>query len=89
MPTVGIKELKNKLSEYLNQVKDGQKLAVTDRGKIVAIISPPADSTISDDVAALLRAGIGKWSGKKPEGSTVPFKNTGDKLSDIVMNERR
>jgi len=33
MKTVGIRELKNRFSEYLRQVRSGESLLVTDRGE--------------------------------------------------------
>ena len=41
MLAVGIRELKNRLSEYLNRVKTGERVMITDRGRPVAVISPP------------------------------------------------
>lgn len=41
MRTVGLKVLKNKLSEYIRGVADGETVLVTDRGRIVAEIVPP------------------------------------------------
>ena len=42
---VGVRELKQHLSEYLRRVADGEIVQVTDRGVPVAVISPvaPAD----------------------------------------------
>ncbi len=39
--TVGIRELKNKLSQYLRYVQQGDDVVVTDRGRIVAEIRAP------------------------------------------------
>lgn len=36
MITVGIKELKNRLSHYLREIKKGEKIAITEREKIIA-----------------------------------------------------
>ena len=41
MITVGIKDLKNQLSQYLQYVKEGNKLIVTEHDKIIAEISIP------------------------------------------------
>jgi antitoxin (DNA-binding transcriptional repressor) of toxin-antitoxin stability system len=41
MRTVGVREFKNKLSQYLRLVKAGQEIAVTERGHVVAEIRPP------------------------------------------------
>ena len=61
MKTVGIKQLKTRLSEYLRAVKAGETLLVTDRGKVVAELPParrPAPLSEADDVLqALAEAG--------------------------------
>lgn len=41
MPTVGLKVLKNKLSEYVRLAASGETVVITDRGRIVAEIVPP------------------------------------------------
>ena len=41
METVGIRELKNRLSAYLHKVGEGEMIVVTDRGVVVAEIVPP------------------------------------------------
>jgi len=45
MKTTAISELKAHLSEYLNQVKSGNEVLVTDRGKPVARIIPVSGKT--------------------------------------------
>lgn len=41
MKAVGVKILKNKLSEYLRLVREGEIVLVTDRGEVVAQITRP------------------------------------------------
>jgi prevent-host-death family protein len=41
MRTVGLKILKNKLSEYVRLAAAGETVAVTDRGRVVAELVPP------------------------------------------------
>jgi len=41
METVGIRELKSKLSAYLRLVRAGEVVQVTDRGEVVAEIQAP------------------------------------------------
>jgi prevent-host-death family protein len=41
MRTVGLKTLKNKLSEYVRLVAAGETIVVTDRNRAVAEIVPP------------------------------------------------
>ncbi len=43
METVGIRQLKNNLSKYVRQVEGGDVVVVTDRGRIVAELRPPAE----------------------------------------------
>lgn len=42
MKVVGIKELKNKLSEYVKLAKAGEVVLVTDRGDVVAELRAPS-----------------------------------------------
>lgn len=41
MKAVGIRELKNRLSEYVRLVRAGEEFLVTDRGEVVAELRPP------------------------------------------------
>ncbi|HEV3073255.1 MAG TPA: type II toxin-antitoxin system prevent-host-death family antitoxin, partial [Thermoanaerobaculia bacterium] len=41
MKTVGIRDLKNRLSEYVREVRGGEEILVTDRGQVVAELRPP------------------------------------------------
>jgi antitoxin (DNA-binding transcriptional repressor) of toxin-antitoxin stability system len=60
--TVGIRELKNRFSEYLRQVRSGESVLVTDRGEVVAEFSPPSrgltDSSVPAGLLALARRGL-------------------------------
>ena len=44
MRTVGLKVLKNRLSEYIRLVASGETILVTDRDRVVAELRPPAVS---------------------------------------------
>jgi antitoxin (DNA-binding transcriptional repressor) of toxin-antitoxin stability system len=41
MKAVAVKELKNRLSSYLREVKSGEVVLVTDRGQVVAELRQP------------------------------------------------
>jgi prevent-host-death family protein len=41
MKSVGLRELKNRLSEYVREVRSGEDVLVTDRGEVVAELIPP------------------------------------------------
>ncbi len=44
MRTVGLKVLKNRLSEYIRLVVAGETILVTDRDRVVAELRPPTES---------------------------------------------
>ena len=45
MQAVAVKELKNRLSSYLREVRSGEVVLVTDRGRVVAELRPPTPGT--------------------------------------------
>jgi prevent-host-death family protein len=50
--TVGIRELRQNLSQYIDRVKDGESLLVTERGREVARLVP--SGPIGDDYSDLV-----------------------------------
>jgi antitoxin (DNA-binding transcriptional repressor) of toxin-antitoxin stability system len=56
MKTVGVRELKNRLSEYLRQAKSGESVLVTDRGQVVAELTAPGHGATDASVPAGLLA---------------------------------
>jgi prevent-host-death family protein len=56
MKTVGVRELKNKLSEYLRRVRLGESVLVTDRGEVVAELLPPGQGQSDPSVPAGLQS---------------------------------
>ena len=54
MRAVGIKMLKNKLSEYVRLAADGETVLVTDRDRVVAELGPPQPGRTADVSDALL-----------------------------------
>lgn len=62
MRAVGIKILKNKLSEYVRLAAAGETILVTDRDQVVAELSPPKDfrSPVLSDalLAQMVRDGL-------------------------------
>ena len=42
MKAVGVRKLKDRLSEYLRLVRDGEEILVTDRGNVVAELRRPS-----------------------------------------------
>ncbi len=62
MKAVGLRELKNRLSQYIRQVRSGEGLLVTDRGEVVAELVPPgqatSDRSVPSGLVVLARKGL-------------------------------
>ena len=61
MKTVGLRELKNRLSEYVREVRSGEGVLVTDRGEVVAELIPPGqgvgEGSVPSGLVALAKRG--------------------------------
>ena len=86
MPTVGITELKAHFGEYLRRVLAGEVFYITNRGVEVAEFRPtdPTRKILWEmvDVGAL------EWSGDKPQLPEHMPANSGEPVSDIVLEDR-
>lgn len=62
MRVVGLKDLENKLSEYVRLVASGETILVTDRDRVIAELIPPREGRAPavDDaaLAELVRSGL-------------------------------
>jgi len=60
MISAGIRDLKNNLSRYLRRVQSGERIAITDRGRVVAELRPPEDvsTRAADRYSALVASGL-------------------------------
>ncbi len=86
--TVGVRDLKARLSEYLRRVKQGQVVIITDHGKAVGRIMPDY-SSVRERMQALSRAGIIDWDGRELNRIIQPAINKGKKqASDILIESR-
>ena len=90
METVGVRELKSRLSRYLKRVRAGGRVTVTERGRAIAMIGPvdvPADVEWAH---RLVVSGRARWSGGKPAGSRHPARTVaGGSVSEAVLEDRR
>lgn len=89
MYRIGIRELKNRLSYYVGQVRKGEQITVTDRGRAVAVMVPVQDGGVVTGLLGLVREGFASWDGGRPVGSRSPVKARGRPVSDIVLEDRR
>src|SRR5688572_33330836 len=76
MRAVGIKTLKNKLSEYVRLAAAGETILVTDRDQVVAELRPPTPGRAETVADAHLAEGVRKGWVRPPrsprEGSGPP-----------------
>ena len=78
MKLVGVRELKNRLSEYLRFAKAGEEILVTDRGNVVARLSsaqPTAAESQYPILEAMIREGLATRAA--PKDPSVYPKMTG------------
>ena len=89
MASVGIRELKSRLSRYIRRVQRGERITITDRGQPVAVIGPMAASPRIERLEAMLRIGRARWVGGKPRGSARPGRLLhGPSVADAIIEDR-
>jgi len=80
---VGVRELRQNLSIYLDRVKRGETLSVTEHRHIVAVLGPP--TRLADPVSALIAAGLATPARRRPADLPKPLRaGSGRSLSQIV-----
>ncbi len=96
MKTVGVRELKNRLSEYLREVRAGESVLVTDRGEVVAEFSAPGqggqgDPSVPAGLRALARRGIATLGTSGGSGSykALPRKHLGKRTAAQLLDDER
>jgi len=93
MSTVGIRDLKNRLTRYLRQTKHGEEIVVTERGKPIALLMPISSAkrvtSLEARLAQLAAQGILTPPTRKPLRRLRPVKVSGRPLSRIVIEDRR
>ena len=87
MRTVGLKTLKNKLSEYVRAAAAGETVVITDRGRPVAEINPPSRPKKESVIERGIREGwitpAVRGPDWPPEGKPVPGLTLEDILADL------
>lgn len=83
---VGIKELRDNFRSYLQRVKDGEELLVTERGRPVARVGPYAQASKREELIAegVLHPPTTPWDPKVIE----ELFRVDARLSDLVSHDR-
>lgn len=84
---VGIRELKNGLSRYIDLVRDGEEITVTDRGRPVARLLPLDAS--EDLLGELIEAGIVRPPTSSTRHRARSRIEAAANVSDLVADQRR
>ena len=84
---VGIRDLKNGLSKYIDRVEAGEEVIVTDRGRPVAKLSP-LDAP-DDRLADLVAAGVVRPPASGTRHRARPRIKPKGNVSDLVAEQRR
>lgn len=74
--TVGVRELRQNLSRYLDRVKGGERLVVTERNRPVAMLGPVAGN--EDPLERLIAAGLVRPATRHTRDLPPPLKLGGD-----------
>jgi prevent-host-death family protein len=53
MTSVGVRELRQRASELLRRIEQGETIQVTDRGRPVAILAPPPSGNVLEQLMAV------------------------------------
>jgi antitoxin (DNA-binding transcriptional repressor) of toxin-antitoxin stability system len=88
MRAVGIKVLKNKLSEYVRLAADGETVLVTDRDRVVAELGPPQPGRATEVSDALLADVIRRGWLRPPVAAseTLPARRPVAPLADLLRD---
>ncbi len=89
MASVGVRDLRDNLSEYLRRVREGELLVITDRGKPIGEIGPSAQGRNVERARSLVRKGLASWNGGKPKGLSGAPRPRAGLVSTAVIEDRR
>jgi prevent-host-death family protein len=93
METIGVRELRQNASRYLRLVKAGERVAVTERGELIAYLVPASEApgSILDrlEAAGQLRRGIGSLAEVVSPAQLPPGARSPSEVLDEMRNEER
>ena len=86
--TVGIRDLKSRLSEYMRQVRQGQVILITDHGRPIGRLLP-VESSMEEQIKGLCESGLLSWNGIKLTEQVASIPNTSEHLASDILVEMR
>jgi len=93
MGSVGVRELKSRLTHYLRRTKQGEELVVTERGRPIALLQPiragqPVKS-LEARLAQMATQGRVALPKRKPLSRVRSVKVSGKAISQMILEDRR
>jgi prevent-host-death family protein len=92
MSTVGVKELKNRLSHYLRRVRRGEEVIVTDRGRPVVVLhrveTATQDAHLEARLARLAADDVVAAAVRRPVRRLRRVEAKGRPVSEVILEER-
>jgi len=86
--SIGVRELKARLSSYVQEAKSGNVVVITERGQPVARLMP-IRPTIEQRLDELIEAGLLEWSGQRlPPVTSESTPRDGESLADLLLEDR-
>ncbi len=86
--SVGIREFKARLSYYIEKVKEGTTLVITEHGKPVGRVVPVQPSP-EERMQELVAAGLVAWSGRKFDPGEPTVRTRGPRtVADLLLEDR-
>ena len=85
---IGIRELKSRLSQCIREVKTGETIVVTDRGRRVARLVREGNS-LAERMETLRNAGSIQWSGRRLRATPATSRWRGKRtVAEIILENR-
>jgi len=93
MGAVGVRELKNRLTYYLQRARKGEEVIVTERGRPVAVLQSVQHldraAALETRLARLVTLGIVTLPTRKGFGRARPLRISGPPVSRAILEDRR
>jgi prevent-host-death family protein len=84
---VGVRELRDHLSRYLERVKEGEELVVTEHGRAIAYLVPKPRSSRLAQLVAAGRARPPKTH-RRSRPVPVEFQGSEDELAELIRQQK-
>ena len=94
MQTVGIKDLKNNLSSYIDLTKSGHTIVITQRGRPVALLRPvdveelDLHKSVEERLGLLAKKGLIRMPISKTRRPFHPVRIKGELVSSAILEDR-